>query len=119
MSIGGMPSRPWGSSLAIRSCPTGPPQAPALRCVFDDLWTHRRHLAACYHQPVDHVARRLEDALELADLAERMVRARLQREQPNLRGDALEARVRAWLRSRPCAVDGDADGRPVDLEQPT
>jgi hypothetical protein len=78
-----------------------------------------RHFAACYHQPVDHVARRLEDALELADLAERMVWARLQREHPNLRSDVLEARVRAWLRSRPCAVDGDADGRPVDLEQPT
>lgn len=81
--------------------------------------TDDRNFAACYHQPVDHVARRLEDALELADMAERMVRARLQREHPNLRGDALEARVRAWLRSRPCAVDGDADGRPVDLEQPT
>jgi len=68
---------------------------------------------------VDHVARRLEDALELADLVERMVRARLQREHPNLSADALEARVRAWLQSPPCAVDGDADGRPVDLGQLT
>ncbi len=67
---------------------------------------------------MDHAARRLEDAVELADLAERMVRARLQREHPNLSGDALEARVRDWLQTRPCAVDGDADGHPVDLEQP-
>jgi len=64
---------------------------------------------------VDSAARNLEDALELADLAERMVRARLRRQQPELSIAELEARVRAWLHERPGAPDGDAEGRRVEL----
>jgi hypothetical protein len=60
-------------------------------------------------------AQRLEDALELADLAERMVRARIRREYPELSEIEIEARVLAWLQERPGAVDGDAEGRVVEL----
>lgn len=52
----------------------------------------------------------LEDALELADLAERMVRARLRREHPGWSEDELDARVLAWLHERPGAEHGDAEG---------
>lgn len=55
-------------------------------------------------------AEHLEDALELADLAERMVRARLRREHPAWSEDELDARVLAWLHERPGAEDGDAEG---------
>jgi len=61
------------------------------------------------------MARRLEDALELADLAERMVLARLRREHPGASEAALEELVLAWLRERRGPVDGDADGREVRL----
>jgi len=64
---------------------------------------------------MDDAARRLEDAIELADLAERMVRARLRREHPSARDDELEEMVLAWLHVRPGAVDGDAEGRRIDL----
>jgi len=56
-------------------------------------------------------ATRLEDALELADLAERMVRERLRREFPEANDQELEQRVLAWLQHRPGAADGDAQGR--------
>lgn len=58
-------------------------------------------------------AERLEDALELADLAERMVRARLARERPEMTEDELEAAVIAWLHDRP--EPADAPGRIVVL----
>jgi hypothetical protein len=62
-------------------------------------------------------AQRLDDALELADLAERMVRARIRREHPELSEVEVEveARVLAWLQERPGAVDGDAEGSVVEL----
>jgi hypothetical protein len=59
---------------------------------------------------VDSAAEHLEDALELADLAERMVRARLRREHPELSDHELDERVLAWLHERPGAESGDADG---------
>lgn len=55
-------------------------------------------------------AEHLEDALELADLAERMVRTRLRREHPGWSEDELDARVLAWLHERPGAEHGDAEG---------
>ncbi len=55
-------------------------------------------------------AEHLEDALELADLAERMVRARLRREHPGWSDDELDARVLEWLHERPGAEHGDAEG---------
>jgi len=71
-----------------------------------------------YVAGVDAEARNLEDALELADLAERMVRARLRRQHPSLSDDELEARVFAWLHDRPGAEYGDAEGRRVELPRP-
>jgi hypothetical protein len=62
----------------------------------------------------DTAARRLEDALELADLAERMVESRLRREHPDWSEAAIEAAVLAWLRERPGAPHGDAPGRVVE-----
>lgn len=59
---------------------------------------------------MDSAAERLEDALELADLAERMVRARLRREHPELSDHELDERVLAWLHERPGAETGDAEG---------
>jgi hypothetical protein len=50
---------------------------------------------------VDSAAQNLEDALELADLAERMVRARLRREHPEWSDEELEQQVLAWL---PCTT---------------
>lgn len=55
-------------------------------------------------------AEHLEDALELADLAERMVRARLRREHPEWGDDELDERVLGWLHERPGAEHGDAEG---------
>ncbi|MEZ4447318.1 MAG: hypothetical protein R3B72_50030 [Polyangiaceae bacterium] len=62
-------------------------------------------------------AENLEDALELADLAERMVRARLRREHPEWSERELEAKVIAWLHERPGAEHGDAEGIPRRLGQ--
>jgi hypothetical protein len=64
---------------------------------------------------VDSAAENLEDALELADLAERMVRARLRRDHPEWSDGELEERVLAWLHERPGAEHGDAEGIPVVL----
>jgi hypothetical protein len=58
---------------------------------------------------------RLEDALELAELAERMVRERLRREMPSATEAEIEARLVEWLHERPGAPDGDAVGRKVTL----
>jgi hypothetical protein len=55
-------------------------------------------------------AEHLEDALELADLAERMVHARLRREHPEWSNDELEEQVLVWLHERPGAEHGDAEG---------
>jgi hypothetical protein len=63
---------------------------------------------------VDGAAENLEDALELADLAERMVRARLRREHPDWSDDELDESVLVWLHERPGAEHGDAEGIPVD-----
>jgi hypothetical protein len=59
---------------------------------------------------VDSAAEQLEDALELADLAERMVRARLRREHPEWSDREVDERVLAWLHERPGAEHGDAEG---------
>ena len=58
---------------------------------------------------------KLETALELADLAERMVRERLRRAHPDESDDEIERRVLAWLHTRPGAEQGDAAGRVVPL----
>jgi hypothetical protein len=62
---------------------------------------------------------KLEEALELADLAERMVRERLRREHPGASEAEIESRVEAWLLVRPGAEHGDAVGLPVELPRRT
>ncbi len=72
--------------------------------------------SSCYAARVGNsAAQKLRDALELADLAERMVLARLRRTHPKMSEAELEARLLAWLQKRPGAVDGDAEGRVVEL----
>lgn len=58
---------------------------------------------------------KLEAALELAELAEQMVRERLRRAHPEANEDELEEKVLAWLHSRPGAEHGDAVGKVVLL----
>lgn len=53
---------------------------------------------------------KLRTAFELLDLAERMLRRRLRRENPELSDDEIEERVRAWYLHRPGAERGDAEG---------
>lgn len=65
-------------------------------------------------------AERLETALELADLAERMVRARLRREHPQASDEALEAMLLEWLQEPRGEHDADvagADFRRVELSR--
>lgn len=49
-------------------------------------------------------------ALELLDVAERMLRRRLRREHPHLTEEAIEERVLAWYQKRPGAELGDGQG---------
>lgn len=55
---------------------------------------------------------RLRVALDLADLGEQMMRARLRREQPDLDDAAVQAAVERWRQERPGALLGDCPGRP-------
>ena len=54
---------------------------------------------------------RLEIALQLFDLGIEMLRTRLRREQPDAGEDVIEREVQRWLRRRPGAEHGDAEGR--------
>jgi hypothetical protein len=53
---------------------------------------------------------KLQTALELLDVAERMLRRRLCRENPGLSDEAIEERVAAWYGRRPGAERGDGVG---------
>jgi hypothetical protein len=56
-------------------------------------------------------------ALELAELAEEMLRSRLRRKHPAYGEADVEREVDAWYAHRPGAEHGDAEGRAVDLER--
>jgi hypothetical protein len=58
---------------------------------------------------------RLQVAVELADLAEEIMRANLRRRHPRATDDEIEDMLVAWYAERPGAEHGDAEGRPVDL----
>lgn len=58
----------------------------------------------------DDAATRLETAIELAGLAERMVEARLRREHPDASREELERLFLAWLQEPRGALDADVDG---------
>ena len=60
-------------------------------------------------------AERLEQALELADLAEEMLLLRLRREHPDASPDEIEQMVQAWYLLRPGAEHGDAVGQRVAI----
>lgn len=49
-------------------------------------------------------------ALELLDVAERMLRRRLRREHPHLAEETIEQRVFDWYQQRPGAELGDGQG---------
>ena len=57
-------------------------------------------------------AERIRLTLDLFESGEAMMRARLRREHPDEDADKIEARLRAWLLTRPGAEDGDGVGRP-------
>lgn len=57
-----------------------------------------------------HAAARLRAALELYEVGEAMLRQRLLREEPSLTSAQLDARIGAWLQTRPGAEYGDHPG---------
>jgi len=57
-------------------------------------------------------ARRMRLALDMYEVGEAFVRARLRRETPAITEEALDEAVRAWRLSRPGAEMGDAVGVP-------
>ncbi|HET9959914.1 MAG TPA: hypothetical protein VFQ61_35725 [Polyangiaceae bacterium] len=52
----------------------------------------------------------VKTALELLDVAERMLRRRLRREHPHLTEEAIEQRIVDWYQHRPGAELGDGMG---------
>lgn len=63
-------------------------------------------------------AARLRTAFELFDAGVRMMRQNLKRRHPDADEAAIEEMLRAWLRERPGAEHGDAEGRPVAWPRP-
>lgn len=59
------------------------------------------------------VQERFRTALDLFDLAERMLVQRLRRENPEATDEQLDAAVNRWLSKRPGAEDGDGEGRAI------
>lgn len=57
------------------------------------------------------IGKRLELALELADLGAEMYAAKLRRENPSLSATEVEALLVKWFQTRPGAELGDAAGR--------
>jgi len=58
---------------------------------------------------------RFRTALELADLAEQMMRQKLRRENPDADEAQIERMLDDWFARRPGAEFGDGDGTPVTL----
>lgn len=52
-------------------------------------------------------------ALDLFDLAERMLRQKLRRKHPDATDADLDAMVTEWLEHRPGAEQGDGEGVPI------
>jgi hypothetical protein len=66
-----------------------------------------------HSQSPEAIQRRFQQALDLYELAEAMVRQRLKRENPDADEAFIEAGVIAWRLHRPGAENGDAPGRVV------
>ena len=58
------------------------------------------------------MATRMRQAFDLFDAGVSMMRARLRREHPDAADDEIDRLIRVWLRTRPGAEFGDAEGRP-------
>jgi hypothetical protein len=58
------------------------------------------------------VAERMRLAFDLYATGEALMRQRICRENPKLFPAEIEARLVAWLQTRPGAEHGDAEGRP-------
>ena len=56
------------------------------------------------------IIERMQMAFELYAVAETMKRQNVRRRHPELSEEEVEQRVLEWLRHRPGAQDGDADG---------
>ena len=70
-------------------------------------------MASMTSDPAEALAERLRTAFDLCEVGESMRRAQLRREHPDATEDEIEARLVAWLRTRPGAEHGDAWGRPI------
>jgi len=64
---------------------------------------------------MNEAAKRFEDALELAELAEEMMEQSLRRLHPNASDAELERWLVEWLGERPGAPGGDAPGTIISL----
>lgn len=62
----------------------------------------------------DDAAARLRAALEMFDDGVALMRQNLRRAHPDAAEDEIERRLRAWLRHRPGAEDGDGVGTPSE-----
>ena len=63
-------------------------------------------------------ADRLESALEMWEDGVCMMRESLRRRNPAASPEEIESAVDSWLRTRPGAEYGDADGVPVEWPRP-
>lgn len=62
------------------------------------------------------MARRMQQAFDMFDAGVSIMRARLRRDHPNADDEEIGRLVRVWLRTRPGAEYGDAEGRPRSFE---
>jgi len=65
-------------------------------------------------QPIrdPEVLKRMELAFDLYEAAEEIMRQNLRRRNPGASEEEIEEGIREWLRRRPGAELGDAEGRP-------
>jgi hypothetical protein len=69
-------------------------------------------------EPSEILAARLRTAFDLFDAGVALKREQLRRERPDLGPEELERRLVAWLRTRPGAEHGDAEGRALSWPLP-
>lgn len=60
---------------------------------------------------------RFRAALDLADLAEEIMRANLRRRHPAATAEEIEDLLTHWYAQRPGAEHGDGEGIPIDLSK--
>ena len=65
----------------------------------------------------DAAAARLRTALELSELATRMMEQNLRRRHPAASNTEIRKLLGIWQRTRPGAEDGDCVGRPIALSR--